>query len=103
MNFKSRLLKMDKSLVDKNYIDDTYIDSIENLFLTVETENNSYQPCCYIDEDESWVTLFILPLKYSSQCVSVKKDSIISFGFYNGGTESIDEKDMFVNRDTMYQ
>jgi len=85
MNFKNHLLSMDKKLVDMKYINDTYIDGVENLFLTVETENVTYSPCIYLDEDENWVKLLVLSSKNSTQCCAVKKSSIISFGFINAG------------------
>lgn len=79
---------MDKKLVDMKYIDDTYIDGVENLFLTVETDNVTYSPCCYLDEDENWVKLLVLSSNNISQCSAIKKDSIVSFGFINTGSEA---------------
>jgi hypothetical protein len=73
MNFKERLISMDKKLVDMKYIDDAYIDNIENLFLAIETDSTSYAPCCYLDEDENWVTILLLSSKNNTQCSSVKK------------------------------
>lgn len=89
MNLKDRLLNMDKKLVDMKYIDDTYIDGIENLFLTIETENMTYSPCCYLDEDDKWVNILVLSSQNSSKCSAIRKDSIISFGFINTGSESL--------------
>lgn len=88
MNFKNHLLNMDKKLVDMKYIDDTYIDNVENLFLTVETDNVTYSPCCYLDENEDWINLLVLTSNNISQCSAIKKDSIVSFGFINTGSES---------------
>lgn len=88
MNFKNHLLNMDKKLVDMKYINDTYIDNVENLFLTVETDNVTYSPCCYLDEDENWVKLLVLSSNNISQCSAIKKDSIVSFGFINTGSEA---------------
>ena len=89
MNFKQKLLDLDKKLVDKKYIDDTYIDSVDNLFLTIETEQISFYPCCYLDEDDEWVNVLILSSENTSKCSSIKKDSIISFGFINSGSETV--------------
>ena len=91
MNFKDKILSMDKKLVDLEYIDDVYIDSIYNLFLTFETENINYSPCCYLSEDDHWVEILVLSSNHS-QCISLKKDSIISFGFYTTESESVPQK-----------
>ena len=89
MNLKDQLFKMDKKLVDMKYIDDTYIDSIENLFLVIETESVSYSPCCYLEEDDEWVKVLVLSSKQNSQCSAIKKDSIVSFGFINTGSDTV--------------
>lgn len=102
MNFKDQILVMDKKLVDMKYIDDTYIDSIENLFLTIETENATYSPCCYLDEDENWIKVLVL-LQNSSQCSAIKKDSIISFGFINTGSETLIDESISSEAETLYQ
>ena len=81
---------MDKKLVDLEYIDDDYIDSIYNLFLTFETENINYAPCCYLSEDDYWIDLLVLSSN-NSQCISLKKDSIISFGFYTTESETVSQ------------
>ena len=96
MNLKDRLISMDKKLVDMQYIDDTYIDDINNLFLVIETENINYSPCCYLDEDNDWVNVLVLSSENVSQCVSIRKDSIVTFGFINTGSESvtIDKKEI---------
>lgn len=94
---------MDKRLVDMKYIDDVYIDNIENLFLAIETDSTSYAPCCYLDEDENWVTILLLSSKNSTQCSSIKKDSIVSFGFYNTGTEPISQQDPKRDIESLYQ
>ena len=103
MNLKDQLLNMDKKLVDMKYIDDTYIDGIENLFLTIETENMVYSPCCYIDEDEKWVNILVLSSQNSSKCSAVRKDSIISFGFINTGSESFLLEDNDCDPEVIYQ
>ena len=104
MNFKNHLLNMDKKLVDMKYINDTYIDSVENLFLTVETDNVTYSPCCYLDEDENWVKLLVLSSNNVSQCSAIKKDSIVSFGFINTGSETfLPEEHNDPNCEDIYQ
>ena len=103
MNFKDQILNMDKKLVDMNYIDDTYIDSVDNLFLTVETENMTYSPCCYLDEDDDWVKLLVLSSENTSQCSAIRKDSIISFGFINTGSETLTSENVISESEVLYQ
>ena len=84
MNIKERILKMDKYLVDHNYIDeDTYVEKIEDLLLTVETRDYVYELCSYICEDSIWATFIILSIG-NGQCMTIRKDEIVSFGIYNG-------------------
>lgn len=103
MNFKDQLLNMDKKLVDLKYIDDTYIDSVDNLFLTIETENMSYSPCCYLDEDEEWIKVLVLKSENSSYCSAIKKDAVTSFGFINTGSESFLAQESDNSTETYYQ
>ena len=103
MNFKDQILNMDKKLVDMNYIDDTYIDSVDNLFLTVETENMTYSPCCYLDEDDDWVKLLVFSSENTSQCSAIRKDSIISFGFINTGSETLTSENVISESEVLYQ
>lgn len=103
MNFKDQLLNMDKKLVDLKYIDDTYIDSVDNLFLTIETENVTYSPCCYLDEDEEWVKVLVLSSENSSHCSAIKKKFIVSFGFINTGSETFTIEEPDSNTEIIYQ
>jgi hypothetical protein len=103
MNFKDELLNMDKKLVDMQYIDDTYIDSVDNLFLTIETEGVTYSPCCYLDEDETWVKVLVLSSENSSHCSAIKKDSIVSFGFLNTGSETFEVENSIKDAEGIYQ
>lgn len=103
MNFKERLLSLDKKLVDMQYIDDTYVDSINDLFLTIETDTVTYSPCCYLDEDEYWVSILVLSADNTSQCLTLRKDSIVGFGFINTGSETFMEETIDIKDDVMYQ
>lgn len=103
MNLKDQILKMDKKLVDMKYIDDTYIESVDNLFLTIETENMTYSPCCYLDEDEEWVKLLVFSSENTSQCSAIRKDSIISFGFINTGSETFMSDNIVSESEVLYQ
>lgn len=103
MNLKDQVLNMDKKLVDMKYIDDTYIDGIENLFLTIETENVTYSPCCYLDEDDDWVKILVLSSENSSHCSAIRKDSIVSFGFINTGSETFMTEETNSEPEVIYQ
>ena len=103
MNLKDQILKMDKKLVDMKYTDDTYIESVDNLFLTIETENMTYSPCCYLDEDEEWVKLLVFSSENTSQCSAIRKDSIISFGFINTGSETFMSDNIVSESEVLYQ
>lgn len=84
MNIKERILKMDKYLVDNHYIDeDTYVNNIEDLLLTIETHDYVYELCCYVCEDSIWATFIVLSIG-NGQCMTIRKDEIVSFGIYNG-------------------
>ena len=83
MSIKSRILSMDKFLVDNEYIEEEYISNIEELLLTVETTTSVYDMCCYLYEDCNWVTFLVL-MDGFTQCTSVKKEEIVTIGIYNG-------------------
>ena len=84
MNIKERILKMDKYLVDNHYIDeDDYVEKVEDLLLTIETKDYIYDLCSYVCEDSIWATFIILSIG-NGQCMTIKKDEIVSFGIYNG-------------------
>lgn len=84
MNIKERILKMDQYLVDNSYIDeDNYVEKIEDLLLTIETKDYIYDLCSYVCEDSIWATFIILSIG-NGQCMTIRKDEIVSFGIYNG-------------------
>lgn len=75
---------MDKYLVDKGFVDDGYVDSFNDLLLTICTDQDIYEPCMYVSETDQWLSIIDLSLGEGGQFMDVKKDSIISFGLYNG-------------------
>ena len=101
MSIKSRILSMDKFLVDKKYIEEEYIENIEELLLTVETTTSVYDMCCYLYEDCDWVTFLVL-MDGFTQCTSIKKEEIVTIGIYNG-LDSNPEKKTNIDNTNMYQ
>lgn len=91
MTIKSRILSMDKFLVDNEYIDEEYISNIEELLLTVETTTSVYDMCCYLYEDCDWVTFLVL-MDGFTQCTTIKKEEIITIGIYNGLDPNTEKK-----------
>ena len=101
MSIKSRILSMDKFLVDEEYIEEEYIENIEELLLTVETTTSVYDMCCYLYEDCDWVTFLVL-MDGFTQCTSVKKEEIVTIGIYNGLDSNLEKKTDIANIN-MYQ
>lgn len=92
MNIKAHILSMDKFLVDKEYIEEEYISNIEELVLTIETTTSVYDMCCYLYEDCDWGTFLVLLNGYT-QCVSIKKEEIVTIGIYNGIDSDVEKDD----------
>lgn len=84
MNIKERILNMDKYLVENNFVDDKAVESISDLLICIHTDVDIFEPCMYVDETENWVNIIDLSLGEGGQYMDIKKDSIISFGLYNG-------------------
>lgn len=84
MNIKERILDMDKYLVDNDYVDDDYVETIHDLLICIHTDIDIFEPCLYVGETNQWLNIIDLSLGEGGQCMDIKKDSIVSFGLYNG-------------------
>ena len=63
----------------------------------------TYSPCCYLDEDDDWVKLLVFSSENTSQCSAIRKDSIISFGFINTGSETLTSENVISESEVLYQ
>ena len=83
MNFKEKILEMEKAFADESSRDS--IENIEDLSLTFIFKFQIFEPCRYVSEDEDWITFLIVPPDESveSQIMSLRKDEIVSFGILN--------------------
>lgn len=83
MNIKEKILEMDKQFAKEFSREPA--ESIEDLSLTFIIKFQLFEPCKYVSEDDEWVTFFILPPDdaLESQIMTIKKESIISFGILN--------------------
>lgn len=84
MNIKERILSMDKYLIDEGFVEDDYVESYKDLLLTICTEQDIYEPCMYVSETDTWLSIIDLSLGEGGQFMDIKKDNIMGFGLYNG-------------------
>ncbi len=83
MNFKEKLLEMEKAFANESSRDPK--ENVGDLSITFIFKSQIFEPCSYISEDEEWITFLIVPPDDSveSQIMSLRKDEIVSFGILN--------------------
>lgn len=83
MNFKERLLEMEKEFAKESSRQPN--ENIEDLLLSFIFKFQLFEPCKYVSEDDDWITFLVLPPDdiLESQIMSLKKDEIVSFGILN--------------------
>lgn len=78
MNIKDRML----SLNFENTAQDM---DINDLFLTVITKFQLFEPCIYLSEDDDWLNVAVISVENEdiSQPFSIRKSEITTFGIFN--------------------
>lgn len=78
MNIQERILSLNQEYTHE-------IVDIKDLLLTIITESQIFEPCCYLSEDDEWLNVIMLFLEDTevSQVLSIKKSEIAAFGVFN--------------------
>ena len=78
MNIKDRILSL-------NFENTAQYMDIHDLFLTVITKFQLFEPCIYLSEDDDWLNIALISVDNEdiSQPFSIRKSEITTFGIFN--------------------
>lgn len=58
---------------------------INDLFLTIITKFQLFEPCSYLSEDDEWLNVSLISIEDNSvgQALTIRKSEITTFGIFN--------------------
>ncbi|MBQ6100241.1 MAG: hypothetical protein IJL02_10335 [Methanobrevibacter sp.] len=96
MNIKDKVLELSRQYKNEEI-------EITEVFLTIITKYQLFEPCRYLAEDDEWVNVAMVSIEDESiaQAMSIKKSEIVMFGIFN--REEVEIPDPKTDSEVFYQ
>lgn len=78
MNIKEKVRELNRQYASEDI-------EIGNVFLTIITKYQLFEPCRYLAEDDEWVNVAMVSIENENvaQAMSIRKSEIVMFGIFN--------------------